>query len=72
MAKIRATTTFLDDRDRYEEGVEYDVEPAKAGYFVHNGWAEADGVVRGLGPAPQDVTLDIDSAVIGHDTAVEG
>lgn len=72
MAKIRATQTFLDDRDRFEEGAEYDVEPARAAYFVRNGWAESDGGIRGLGPAPQDVTLDIQGAAHTSTSNVRG
>lgn len=72
MAKIHATTTFLDDRERFEEGKEYDVEPARAAYFVRNGWAEADGTIRGLGQAPQDVTLDIESAAHTSTSNVKG
>ena len=57
--KITATTTFLHGRERYEEGSEYDVESALAGYFVANGWASGTGRTARALTAEQEVTLDI-------------
>lgn len=66
MAVITATQTFLDGRDRYEEGKRYTrIDPAKAAYFVQNGWATSDDVDEVLGPRPQDVTLDIQNSTSG-------
>ena len=64
MAVIVATQTFLHGTERYEEGQRYTrIDPALAAYFVQNGWATSDDVADVLGPQPQDVTLDIQSAV---------
>jgi hypothetical protein len=63
--KITATQTFLDDRDRYEEGEEYEVDDTKAGYFIGNGWAQGPDGYTGPG-SNQEVTLDIQSSSHDH------
>ena len=73
MARITATTTFLHGTDRFEDGTDHEVPDGVAAYFVANGWAESADVAVELGPAPQEVTLDIQSS--SHDQAaadVEG
>ena len=55
---------FLHEKVRYEPGQTYDVDEALAGYFVGNGWADAEGLTAGLAPASVD--LQIDS--VTHDT----
>ncbi len=66
--RILATQTFLDGTGRFEEGQEYEVDDASAGYFIGNGWARGpDGYI---GPGSnQEVTLAIESA--SHDQAAE-
>lgn len=54
--KIKATTTFMHGKDRFEEGQEYDVPDGPGFYFVANGWA-ADA-------AP--ITLEIQGAAINQ------
>jgi hypothetical protein len=67
VAKITALTTFLDNRDRFEEGETYDVSPELAFYFARNGWAKTEGV--NAVEQPQDVTLEINNA--DHDVTAE-
>jgi hypothetical protein len=59
--------TFLDGRNRYEEGKVYDVADGLAVYFSRMGWASAPDL-DGVEPddQPLEVTLDIASASHGH------
>lgn len=46
--KIEALSTFLDGRERFEQGDIRTVDDAKGAYFVANGWARditSDAVV---------------------------
>ena len=46
--KIEALSTFLDGRERFEQGDVRTVDDAKGAYFVENGWAKditSDAVV---------------------------
>jgi len=38
--KIEALSTFLDGRERFEQGDIRTVDDAKGAYFVANGWAK--------------------------------
>lgn len=67
MVQITAATTFLHDRDRFEEGETFDVADGLAAYFVAAGWATTGDVEGIVGAAPQDVTLDIEPG--DHSTA---
>lgn len=62
---ITATTTFLHGRDRYEEGEDYDVDTALAGYFVGNGWATSESRSARALVTEQEVTLDIHDGELG-------
>lgn len=63
--QIVATTTFLDDRTRYEKGKTYDVDDAHGAYFVACGWAQGPDGYTGPG-TNQHVRLDIQSGSLGH------
>jgi len=63
--KITATTSFLHGRDRYEEGEEYEVDTALAGYFLGNGWATSDSRAARPLVADAEVSLDIQDGQIG-------
>lgn len=68
MATIVCTTTFLDGRDRFEQGETRVVDDDRAERFIAAGWAAAPGqtpLVAGDGAA---ATLDIQNVV--HRTEV--
>jgi hypothetical protein len=65
MAKIVPNQVFLDGRDRFEPGQEYEVDDVKAYYFGANGW-----LVDTSAPAGE-ATLEVDTASHGHE-AQEG
>lgn len=56
--EITANQRFRHDRKTYEEGETYDVDDALGGYFVGNGWADAEGLTAGLAPASVDLQID--------------
>lgn len=62
--KIEALSTFLDGRERFEQGDIRTVDDAKGAYFVGNGWAQditgGDAVAPSVGEtdlAVQNVNL---------------
>ncbi len=63
--KIICDTTFLHDRDRYEQGDTRTVDDALGAYFVENKWAHTVGSETDSSPTEANVTLDVQSAVIG-------
>ena len=62
--KIICDTTFLDDKDRFENGDQRTVDDVRGAYFIANEWAHEVGSAPSASPAG-DVTLDVQSAVIG-------
>jgi hypothetical protein len=65
MTKIIPNQDFLDDRDRYEEGTEYDVPEDKARYFVRNGWADSDEINESA-DVPAEAGLDVHDSTNGQ------
>lgn len=65
-ARITATTTFLHERDRFEEGDVRTVPAELAAYFVAQGWASSDDELPAVSgpPVADDVTLDIEAVEI--------
>lgn len=61
--KIVANQDFLDEFDRYEDGVEYDVDLEKGLYFVKNGWADAAEALPD--EVSNNIDLDIHNSTIG-------
>jgi len=60
--RIECTTTFLDDRERFEKGDIFTVPDAQAAYFIKNGWAREAGKTTDPAPATAEpVTLDVQS-----------
>lgn len=63
--KIHCTTTFLDGRDRFEEGDVRVVDDDRAAYFIAQGWASADGSAS-PDSAREAADLVIDKAQHAH------
>jgi len=63
--KIICDTTFLDGKDRFENGDQRTVDDALGAYFVDNKWAHTVGSETDSSPTEANVTLDVQSAVIG-------
>ena len=65
MAQLTAITTFKHGHETYEEGQTYDVPDVLAGYFVANGWADADdpALMEVITGTPAHVALEVDNAV---------
>ena len=59
--RIECTTTFLDDRERFEKGDIFTVPDAQAAYFIKNGWAKEVGKPDPLPELAEPVTLDVQS-----------
>lgn len=67
MTKIIPNQDFLDDRDRYEEGTEYDVPDDKARYFIRNGWADSDEITESApGDVPAEAGLEVHDSTNGQ------
>lgn len=62
--RIVCLTTFLDGRDRYEEGDVRTVSDVDGQRFVDQGWASADGVTATPVGAPS-TDLDVQNAKLG-------
>lgn len=58
--KITANQTFLDDRDRYEEGEEYEVPIEKGYYFCRLGWAHSAEMAE-VEPSLEPVDIEVDN-----------
>lgn len=68
--KIECTTTFLDGRDRFENGDIRTVNDERGAYFVEQGWArDLSGVVQTGTPAEGPVTLDTHDSTIGQESS---
>ena len=63
--KIICDTTFLDGTDRFENGDQRTVDDVRGAYFIANGWAHQVGSELAPATPSGDVTLDVQSAVIG-------
>ncbi len=57
--RIECTTTFLDDRERFEKGDIFTVPDAQAAYFIKNGWAKEVGTPTVDVPSAENTTLDV-------------
>ena len=57
--KIICDTTFLDGKDRFENGDQRTVDDVRGAYFIEAGSEPVAPVPSG------DVTIDVQSAVIG-------
>lgn len=58
--RIKALTTFLDDRDRFEKDDERTVDNARGRRFVANGWAkDLSGEIATGAQGAGEVSLDI-------------
>lgn len=60
--RIQCLTTFLDGRDRYEQGDVRTVPDEAGARFVAAGWAVADGDVPPPAAAAAPTELSIDNA----------
>lgn len=64
--RILATDTFLDEKDKYEKDVEYDVPDEKGYYFIANHWAlNTASMKESKDPVAEAVDLDIQNSTIG-------
>jgi len=64
--KIECLMTFLDGKDRFEEGDVRTVEDEKGAQFVANGWAkDVAGRVATGNATSGETNLAVDSSVIG-------
>lgn len=63
--KIICDTTFLDGKDRFENGDQRTVDDVRGAYFIANGWAHQVGSEPAPATPSGDVTLNVQSAVIG-------
>jgi len=64
--KIECLMTFLDGKDRFEEGDVRTVEDEKGAQFVANGWAkDVAGRVATGDSAAAETTLAVNNSVIG-------
>jgi len=62
--KIICDTTFLDGKDRFENGDQRTVDDVRGAYFIANGWAhEVGGTASDLFSG--EVNLDVHNAVNG-------
>ncbi|MCC7066307.1 MAG: hypothetical protein IT456_26165, partial [Planctomycetes bacterium] len=64
--KIICDTTFLDGKDRFENGDQRTVDDVRGAYFIANGWAHEVGG-EPAAPAVGDVTLDVHKSVLGQE-----
>lgn len=64
--KIICDTTFLDDRDRFEQGDIRTVDAAKGAYFISNKWAHEVGS-EAAAPAAGEVTLDVQNSKLAQE-----
>lgn len=64
--KIQCTTTFLDDRDRFEKDDQRTVEDARGARFVSAGWAiDISGGAPAIAQPEGEVTLDVHATANG-------
>lgn len=66
--RIQCLTTFLDGRDRFEQGDVRTVGDEAGARFVAAGWAVAEGDVPQPAAAAQPAELSIDSAIDAEGT----
>lgn len=63
--KIVCLTTFLDGRDRYEEGDTRTVSDKDGQRFIKNGWASAEGPTQAALPNTDPADLVVHNAASG-------
>lgn len=69
--KIIVTTTFLEGRERFEQGDHRTVSDEDGARFIANGWAVADGETAPTDPLPvlDSPTLDIKDGQHGQEAS---